>query len=289
MQDFKDNFKMSDLVSIIVPCCNQAQYLDEALQSVLDQAYVNWECIIVNDGSIDNTMEIAQEWIAKDKRFVYLSQENQGVSSARNSGISLSTGAFILPLDADDKISPEYVGLAVESFQENGSLKVVYCKAEKFGNETGIWDLPPFTIKELSLDNIIFCSAMFRKEDWKLVGGYDCNMIAGLEDWEFWIAILKRGGEVKCIETIGFYYRIKEVSRQKQIKSDNFKHLIEYLSIKHADFFVEQYGSFIHLNNIIKQTQNEKFYKLKSKKFVIDVFCKTFFGFSVFGMYKKGL
>lgn len=280
---------MSDLVSIIVPCYSQAQYLAEALQSVLNQTYVEWECIIVNDGSPDHTKEIAQEWVANDNRFVYLYQDNAGVSSARNLGIAFSKGTLILPLDADDKISQDYVALAVESFQDNKSLKVVYCKAEKFGDESGIWNLPPFSIKELSLDNVIFCTAMFKKEDWKLVGGYDNSMSSGLEDWEFWIAILKSGGEVKCLETVGFYYRIKQNSRQKQINADDFKHLIEYLSVKHADFFVAQYGSFLHLNNVIKQAQKENFYKLKSKKFVVDVFCKTFFGFSVFGMYKNGL
>ncbi|RBN50313.1 glycosyltransferase family 2 protein [Flavobacterium psychrolimnae] len=277
------------LVSIIVPCYNQAQYLDQALQSVLNQTYDNWECIIVNDGSPDNTKEITHKWIVTDNRFVYLYQENSGVSSARNLGIAFSTGTFILPLDADDKISPDYVALAVESFQAEKSLKVVYCKAEKFGDEVGMWNLPSFTLKELSLDNVIFCTAMFRKEDWKLVGGYDNRMVSGWEDWEFWIALLKDGGKVKCLETVGFYYRIKDISRQKQMIYDNMKHLLEYLSVKHADFFVAQYGSFIHLNNIIKQTQKEKFYKLRSKKFVVDVFCKTFFGFSIFGIYKKDL
>lgn len=280
---------MNDLVSIIVPCYNQAQYLDEALQSVLDQTYVNWECIIVNDGSPDHTKEISQGWVANDNRFVYLYQDNAGVSSARNFGIASSRGSFILPLDADDKISPDYVALAVETFRDNKSLKVVYCKAEKFGDEAGMWTLPPFSLKELSLDNVIFCTAMYRKEDWKLIGGYDNRMISGWEDWEFWIALLKNSGKVKCLETVGFYYRIKAISRQEQMSYDNMKHLMEYLSIKHADFFVAQYGSFFHLNNIIKQTQKEKFYKLKSKKFVIDIFCKTFFGFSVFGMHKKSL
>ena len=66
------------LISVIVPCYNQAQYLDECLQSVLDQTYTDWECIIVNDGSPDNTEEIAKNWVEKDTRFIYLSKENGG-------------------------------------------------------------------------------------------------------------------------------------------------------------------------------------------------------------------
>ena len=83
-------------VSIIVPCYNQAHYLDESLQSLLDQTYTNWECILVNDGSPDATEEIAKQWEARDSRFVYLYKENGGVSSARNLGIATAKADFIL-------------------------------------------------------------------------------------------------------------------------------------------------------------------------------------------------
>jgi glycosyltransferase involved in cell wall biosynthesis len=274
-------------VSVIVPCFNQAQYLDEALQSVLDQTYSNWECIIVNDGSPDNTEEVAEKWCKKDNRFKYIYKENGGLSNARNAGIETSEGEFILPLDADDKIGEDYIKLAVNAFVENTLLKVVYCKAEKFGDESGIWQLPPFSIYDLCLFNMIFCSAVFRKEDWKLVGGYDSNMIYGLEDWEFWIAILKNGGEVKCLDSIQFYYRIKSKSMIKDLDGNKTKYLNEYLSIKHADFFVKQLGSFQSLNLLYKNEQRNNRRKLKSKKFVMDLFCSTFFGFSIFGRYNK--
>ncbi len=92
------------LISVIVPCYNQAQYLDECLQSVLDQTYQDWECIIVNDGSPDNTEEVAKKWLAKDSRFKYFYKENGGLSSARNAGIKDSIGQFIFFLDFDYKI-----------------------------------------------------------------------------------------------------------------------------------------------------------------------------------------
>lgn len=275
------------LVSVIVPCYNQAQYLSEALQSVLEQTYTNWECIIVNDGSPDSAEEIAKEWLKKDFRFKYLFQVNAGVSSARNFGISHAVGELLLPLDADDKISSDYVALALNAFQEDTSLKVVYCKAEKFGDELGISQLAQFSLFNLSRENMIFCSAMFRKEEWKRVRGYDLNMIYGLEDWEFWIAILKNGGGVRCLDIIGFHYRIKLESRQTQISSGNYKSLFEYISIKHADFFVQQYGSFMHMQLALEQKTAEYEYKLKSEKFAIDVFCSVFFGFSIFEKYHK--
>lgn len=278
----KNIIQPNDLVSIVVPCYNQAQYLDEALQSVLGQTYTNWECIIVNDGSSDNTDAIARSWVEKDKRFRYLFQENSGLSSSRNLGIQQSTGEFILPLDADDKISNLYLQLALDAFQEEASLKVVYCQAEKFGNENGLWQLPPFTIHDLCFFNMIFCCAFFRKKDWEWVGGYDDKMIYGWEDWEFWIAILKKGGSVKRLDEVGFYYRIRNNSMVKQLDSVKTKILAEYMSVKHADFYVNQLGSFHYLCNINKQTTEENLNKLKSKKYVIDVFCTTFFGFKIF-------
>lgn len=275
------------LVSIIVPSYNQAQYLDEALQSVLDQVYQEWECIIVNDGSPDNTREIAEKWTKKDSRFVYLEKINSGLSGARNYGIERAKGIFILPLDADDRISSEYISLAVKSFEANNDIKVVYCKAEKFGDDFGIWELPEFSRLLLCERNLIFCSAMFRKSDWQTVGGYDLKMIYGWEDWEFWIAVLKNGGEVKCLDEIGFYYRIKETSMLKQLDESKINYLYEYISIKHADFFVTQLGSFQKLLENVEKAKNENNQKLKSEKFVIDAFCSRFFGFSVFGIYKN--
>ena len=151
-------------VSIIVPCYNQAEYLAEALDSVFSQSYSDWECIIVNDGSPDNTEEVANEYCEKDSRFKYLKKENGGLSSARNAGIKASFGKYILPLDADDKITTGYVEKAVEVLDNNPMVKVVYREVEFFGAETGIWQLPPFSLRQLALGNMIYCSAFFRRE-----------------------------------------------------------------------------------------------------------------------------
>ena len=266
---------INPLVSVIVPCYNQAQYLSEALQSVLEQTFKNWECIIVNDGSPDNTEEVAQEWLAKDVRFKYLQTENKGVSSARNIGIDEAIGKFILPLDADDKIAINYLKNGIDSFKRNKELKLVYCKAEKFGDENGIWILPEFSPLKLASDNVIFCSAIFKKPDWNKIGGYDEKMIRGLEDWEFWIALLKSGGEVFRLDEVGFYYRIKKSSRQSDLNKMNKSDLLEYISIKHADFFVKQLGSFMHLNHLVQKQKTDFEEKLKSERFVLKLFINT--------------
>ena len=95
---------MKKHISIIIPCYNQAHFLDQALQSVLNQTYLNWECLLINDGSTDETEIISNKWIKKDSRFKYFYKENGGLSSARNFGLDNAEGDCIVFLDSDDCI-----------------------------------------------------------------------------------------------------------------------------------------------------------------------------------------
>jgi len=272
----------SKTVSIIVPCYNQAQYLDECLNSVLDQTYPNWECIIVNDGSPDNTEEVAMKWTNKDERFKYLYKTNGGLSSARNEGIKNAVGTLILPLDADDKIANIYCELAINALVKNSSLSLIYANSEKFGLVNEIWDLTEFSIEKLATENLIYCSAFFKKEDWERVGGYDENLMQGLEDWEFWIAILKKGGNVIKLKETCFYYRIKETSMITSLKDENKKIIFDYISIKHADFFVQHLGSFFKLQEKINTLERNSFKNVTSKRKALKIFIKCFFGINFF-------
>lgn len=277
---------MNSTASIIVPCYNQSQFLDEALQSVLDQNFTNWECIIINDGSTDDTEKVAKKWLEQDERFGYIYQENRGVSNARNSGITQANGEFILPLDADDKISSDYLRSAIKELESSEILKLVYCNARRFGDEDIFWELDEFSLENLAKFNMIFSSAVFRKKDWALAGGYDEQMTTGFEDWEFWISMLKNGGEVKKLEILGFFYRNQKKSRTKQITPEKEKDLYEYMSIKHADFFTKQLGSFFELRKKVEDIERHYQIQFQSEKFVIDLFLKTFSGFTLFGRYK---
>ena len=273
--------------SVIVPCYNQASFLDEALSSVLKQSFTDWECIIINDGSTDNTADIASQWITKDSKYKYIEQENRGVCNARNRAISIAKGTFILPLDADDKITEDYLKLAFDAFTEDPELKLVYCYAQLFGKEEREWKLPEFSLANLAHENMIFSSALFKRDDWKEIGGYDEEMRVGWEDWEFWISLLKKGGRVKRIDKTCFYYRIRQDSRNSIIKGNKAKQLYNYLSIKHADFFVDQFGSFFELRSQPEKMEKHHQLQLQSEKYVIDLFFKTFLGFTLFGKYKQ--
>lgn len=233
------------LISVVVPCYNQAQYLDECLQSVLDQTYQDWECIIVNDGSPDNTENAAKKWVAKDSRFKYLYKENGGLSSARNAGIEIANGEWILPLDADDKIGRKYLELAEKEFENN--YTVIYSQIMFFGDKKGLWKLAEFSLDTLAKFNILTCTSFYKKDDWRKVGGYDKNFIFGLEDYDFWISLLKKGGKVHQIQIPLFFYRIKKDSMITNLIKSNKDKMFDLLSIKHADFFVKHLGNFNHI------------------------------------------
>ncbi|HLW19113.1 MAG TPA: glycosyltransferase family A protein [Cyclobacteriaceae bacterium] len=223
-------------VSVIIPCYNQGQYLKETVKSVLNSTYDNLEIIVVDDGSTDNTPEVGKSLASEYHQIRYYHQVNSGPSTARNHGIRKATGNYILPLDADDLISSNYIEKAVNVLLQQPEVKVVYCEAEKFGGKNEPWQLKPFSLALLAKNNMIFVSAMYRKSDWESCGGYDENFIWGREDWEFWISMLKEGGEVVKLPIVGFYYRVSPHSRRKTMNNLKKKKLIAYINIKHRDF-----------------------------------------------------
>lgn len=233
-------------VSIIVPCYNHAVFLEETLHSALNSTYSPIEIIIINDGSTDNTEEIALKFTKKHPNISYIYQSNQGPAAARNNGISQAKGKYILPLDADDLISTHYIEKAVAVLDQRDDVILVYCKAEFLGEKQGEWVLPEFSRRHLACDNMIFLSALFRKSDWERAGGFDNRMTWGWEDWEFWISMLKNGGEVVRLPITGFYYRIRRGSRRKSTNKDAKRRTISLINEKHRDFIFEQLHGPLH-------------------------------------------
>jgi glycosyltransferase involved in cell wall biosynthesis len=115
---------MSDLVSVIIPNYNHAQYIGEAIQSVLGQKYRNFEIIVVDDGSTDNSRAVVAEFGTQVR---YIWQENRGLSAARNTGIKAANGAYISLLDADDIYEPSFLSALVSILEANREFAGVYC------------------------------------------------------------------------------------------------------------------------------------------------------------------
>lgn len=257
-----------NLVSIIVPIYNQAQYLDECLISVLNQTYPNWECLIIDDGSTDDSATIAQGWVNKDSRFKLFKKQNEGVAIARNFGISQAMGTWILPLDADDKINVNYLSEASKYFTND--VKLIYGKAEKFGSINSPWYLDPYSYFLLLCGNIIYVSALFRKSDFNQSQGYDPKLIDGLEDWDFYISFLNENDQVICINKTMFYYRIKNSSRNQEvhINKNKLQGSKQYILNKHKDtfdrFFSYNEESVARISHLLRHNSKlEKFYNSK--------------------------
>jgi len=225
------------IVSVIVPCFNHGIFLQECLESVLQQTYKNWECIVIDNGSTDNTKEVTESFIQKDKRFKYIYTLEKGVSLARNTGIKNSSGKYILPLDADDKIASPYIEKAVEVLEKNQSIKLVYCNARLFGAVNRDWLLPDYSLKNILIENIIFCSAIFRRKDFDQSKGYNEKMVEGFEDWDFWLDLLKDGGEVYKLPEIYFFYRIKAESRNHALDTEKQKKLRRQVYENHKELY----------------------------------------------------
>jgi glycosyltransferase involved in cell wall biosynthesis len=219
-----------------------------------------WECIIVNDGSTDDTENISSKWVRDYEQITYFKNENKGMGYARNFGISKAKGDYILALDADDIINPQYLVLAWKKMQENPNLGVVYCKARKFGKVNKEWDLPKYDYKSFLVKNSIFCPALFLKEDWTLIGGYDESMIYGFEDWEFWIRLISTTKkEVFQLDYVGFNYRIKESSMLVNLFKDKERKakILEYMNQKHADIYENEFPSKIQILQQLEQLKEE--------------------------------
>lgn len=203
------------LVSIIMPCYNQGQFIDEAIQSVLANTYKNIEIIVVNDGSTDEFTNKHLNSLNYEKTTVYVTK-NQGVVIARNFAIEKANGEFILPLDSDDKISDNFIEECVKVFLTKQNVDVVYGETELFGEETGIFKIPPYSVRNELRCNCIVNTAMYRKSDWELIGGYSLRMKGGYEDWDFWLSFTERNKIFYKVDFIKYLYRIQMFSRNKK-------------------------------------------------------------------------
>ena len=233
-------------VSVIIPCYNQGEFVDEAVESVLAQSYRDFEIIIVNDGSTDTLTNALLATYCREKTRVIVTA-NMGLAAARNNGIAAASGKYILPLDADDRIGPTYLEQAVAVLDGEPQVGIVYCHAMLFGAVATPWQLPPYSLERMLLDNLIFCSAFFRREDWQAFGGYDPGMIYGWEDYDFWLGLIEKGRKVVRLEDTLFYYRVASDSmvrsKEKWQKVAMFRRIYE----RHQQLFSENIESWIHI------------------------------------------
>ncbi|MBR1569649.1 MAG: glycosyltransferase family 2 protein [Bacteroidales bacterium] len=229
------------LVSVIVPSYNLGQYLGETLKSVMNQTFTDWECLIVENGSTDGSLHVVNAFCDADSRFVpVVFSENMGVAAARNRGVELAEGKYILFLDADDLIAPHYMADAVAALEADAALSVVYGKGERFGAET-TWDLPPFSMETMLASNCLYISCFFRKAD---AAAFDPAFKTGYEDWDFWLSLLENvPGEpgVLQLPSVCFYYRTRKRSRNRGVTDEALKEIRRRLWEKHKGLYARYF------------------------------------------------
>jgi glycosyltransferase involved in cell wall biosynthesis len=216
---------MSNIMfSLVIPAYNYGMYIRDTIESIQAQSFTDWECIIINDGSDDNTDDIVRQCIVNDSRFRYISQDNAGLVAVRNKGIMLARGEYIVIVDADDILREHHLHILFDCIRES-QADVAYVNTQWW------WEFPtycefspsPFRMPESSghIDcgtmyrrllfdstQMTMHSAAFRKDSAIACGLFVENKGAGYEDNEFWIRMARYG----CT----FYYQQREYALYRQ-------------------------------------------------------------------------
>jgi glycosyltransferase involved in cell wall biosynthesis len=178
------------LVSVILPTYNRAEFISAALDSLFAQTYKNWECIIIDDGSTDNTVDILKSY--DDPRVFYFYQKNQGVSAARNTGISQCKGEMIALLDSDDQWLPKKLEKQIAYMLENGfdicQTDEIWIRKGKRVNQKSKYSKPEGWFFEASLEMCLISPSctIFTQKVWENIGPFDVEM-PSCEDYDMWL------------------------------------------------------------------------------------------------------
>jgi glycosyltransferase involved in cell wall biosynthesis len=240
---------MSDsaqIVSVVIPCYNMGQYIEETVASVLAQTFRAFEILIVDDGS-DDPATLAVLNRLSGGVVTLLRTGNQGVAAARNHGIQNARGIYILPLDADDLIEPDFLEKTVSIFVKNPEVGIVSCDAMLFGEVTGIRQLPDFSAERLLSENLLYVTSLFRKSDWLRAGGYRTTMKYGWEDWDFWIAVTRNRMTIKRIPEALIKYRIRHDSRDRSMVFWQKVSMILLIIVRHLKWYLRSPVSMFRL------------------------------------------
>jgi glycosyltransferase involved in cell wall biosynthesis len=231
-------FARNNLISIIVPCYNDNVYLLDNLRSLNAQTYRNFEIIIVNDGSNDaQTIEILESISLEfpSLQLHIISQENKGLPAARNRGVKESKGDWIVTLDADDMLAPEFLRKTY-NYALSKELDFVVTDINYFGLQNFI-SRPVINLYEELFHNALVACAMFKRSI-LMKEKYDENFRSGFEDWELWIRILKNSYKGGILHEPLFYCRTKSESMLTKTNY-NRPEIIKKIRDKHSELYTQ--------------------------------------------------
>lgn len=198
-------------VTVVIPCYNQGAFVRDAVLSVFEQTADSYEIVIVDDGSDDpETLRVLDSLVYP--RLSVLHQDNSGLSGARNAGIRVARGKYVVTLDADDELCPLYIESLSAELDRNRPAAFAHCWAELYGDVHAMWATRPHNRYQLLVSNSVVGCVMLRRSAWLDVGGYDETMRDGNEDWDLWIRLSEAGYDAVQVREPLFRYRKHGVS-----------------------------------------------------------------------------
>ena len=229
---------IEELVSIITPCYNGGKYISETIDSVIAQTYPNWEMIIVDDGSKDNSAEIVNAYVEKDARIKYLKQENAGSAAARNNGIRTAQGQYIALLDADDLWENNFLEEQIKFMKEKNAV-CVYCSYRCIDEKSNEILKPvickeKITDKDMMVTNYIGClSGLYdTKKHGKIYLKEELKSLR--DDYAYWLDIVKLENEAYGNNKLLARYRVlanSTTGNKKKLIGKQYKFYREYLKL----------------------------------------------------------
>jgi hypothetical protein len=239
-------------ISVLLPCFNDGQWIDEALESVRQQTFQDFEVVIVDDGSTDAATVRKLESIS-DSNIRVFRTENRGLPAARNHAAAQARGELFCALDADDRLAATWFEKGQTLLTSRPEITFVSHWLETFGDEHWTWKPERCDLPALLVKNTINGAALVRRAAFEAVGGYDESMRRGCEDWDFWLRLVEAGHQGTIIPEVLFYYRRHSTSMSRgMITPAGYPAPLETLLDKHAPAFRD------HLATVIVSRENDR-------------------------------
>ena len=194
-------------VSIVVPCWNAGQFLPGLFESLAAQTFRDFETIVVDDGSTELATLLALE--ALPPGVTLIRQENRGLPGARNAGFRAAQSEYVLPLDCDDRLAPEFLAKGVALLDAEPSVDFTFSHMQLVGARSGVLERGFNRFDQLFLNQLPY-SLLMRRTAWERVGGYDETMRQGYEDWDFNLRLIMSGSTSRLMPEPLFIYRVAE-------------------------------------------------------------------------------
>ena len=226
---------MPALVSVVIPCYNPTSFLAETVAAVQAQTHRQIEIILVNDGSDrPESLDVIRRAAPAARRVV--EQPNLRLAAARNTGFREAQGEFVLPLDADDRITPECLSEMVAVLEAYPEAAFVYPDYRVFGDKTYVERTPEYNLYNLLWQNSLIYASLIRRSDWESAGGYDERMRLGYEDWEFWLRLGERGRYGHHLGKVLYEYR-KHGRSLLTVAREHHEQIVSHIRAAHPGLY----------------------------------------------------